>query len=54
MRFVHPADWHLGRLMHGVHLTEDQAHVPDLKECIDVRLEVTSDRGGCTARFVMG
>lgn len=29
MRFIHTADWHLGRLFHGVHLTEDQAHVLD-------------------------
>ncbi len=29
MRFIHTADWHLGRMMHGVHLTEDQAHVLD-------------------------
>lgn len=29
MRFLHTADWHLGRLFHGVHLTEDQAHVLD-------------------------
>lgn len=27
MRFVHTADWHLGRIFFGVHLTEDQAHV---------------------------
>src|SRR5689334_1514938 len=27
MRFIHTADWHLGRLFHGTHLTEDQAHV---------------------------
>jgi exonuclease SbcD len=27
MRFVHTADWHLGRLFHGQHLTDDQAHV---------------------------
>ena len=27
MRFVHCSDWHLGRLFHGRHLTEDQAHV---------------------------
>lgn len=27
MRFLHTADWHLGRIFHGVHLTEDQAHV---------------------------
>lgn len=29
MRFIHTGDWHLGRLMHGEHLTEDQAHVLD-------------------------
>lgn len=29
MRFVHTSDWHLGKLFHGVHLTEDQAHVLD-------------------------
>jgi DNA repair protein SbcD/Mre11 len=27
MRFIHTGDWHLGRLMHGEHLTEDQAYV---------------------------
>lgn len=27
MRFIHTADWHLGRLFHGVHLTDDQRHV---------------------------
>ena len=27
MRFIHTADWHLGKLFHGVHLTEDQAYV---------------------------
>lgn len=25
MRFLHTGDWHLGRLFHGVHLTDDQA-----------------------------
>lgn len=25
MRFIHTADWHLGRQLHGVNLTEDQA-----------------------------
>lgn len=29
MRFLHTSDWHLGRLFHGVHLTEDQRHVLD-------------------------
>lgn len=27
MKFIHTADWHLGRLFHGVHLTDDQRHV---------------------------
>lgn len=27
MRFIHTADWHLGKLFHGRHLTEDQSHV---------------------------
>jgi exonuclease SbcD len=29
MRLMHTADWHLGRILHGVHLTEDQEHVLD-------------------------
>ena len=29
MRFLHTSDWHLGRLFHRVHLTEDQAFVLD-------------------------
>lgn len=29
MRFLHTADWHLGRLLHGLHLTEDQSYVLD-------------------------
>ena len=27
MRFLHTADWHLGRIFYGQYLTEDQAHV---------------------------
>ena len=27
MRILHTADWHLGRLFHGVHLTQDQHHI---------------------------
>lgn len=27
MRFLHTSDWHLGRIFHGVHLTNDQAHL---------------------------
>jgi exonuclease SbcD len=29
MRFLHTADWHLGKLLHGQHLTQDQAHLLD-------------------------
>jgi exonuclease SbcD len=29
MRFIHTADWHLGRLFHTVHLTDDQRYVLD-------------------------
>jgi len=29
MRFIHTADWHLGRTFHNVSLVEDQAHVLD-------------------------
>lgn len=29
MRFIHTSDWHLGRIFHGIHLTEDQAYVLD-------------------------
>jgi DNA repair protein SbcD/Mre11 len=27
MRILHTSDWHLGRIFHGVHLTEDQADI---------------------------
>lgn len=27
MRILHTSDWHLGRIFHGVHLTEDQAYM---------------------------
>lgn len=27
MRFIHTADWHLGRYFHGIHLTEDQGRL---------------------------
>ena len=29
MRILHTSDWHLGRIFHGIHLTEDQSHVLD-------------------------
>ena len=34
MRFLHTSDWHLGRLFHQVHLTEDQAFV--LRQVLDI------------------
>jgi exonuclease SbcD len=34
MRFIHTSDWHLGRLFHGAHLTDDQAHV--LSQFVDL------------------
>lgn len=27
MKFIHTADWHLGKLVHGVYMTNDQRHV---------------------------
>jgi exonuclease SbcD len=41
MRFIHTADWHLGRLFHGVHLTDDQVHV--LKQLVDLAKEAKVD-----------
>ena len=38
MRILHTSDWHLGRLFHGVHLTEDQAYV--LKQVVDLTKHV--------------
>lgn len=34
MRFLHTSDWHLGRLFHNVHMTEDQHHI--LMQFIDL------------------
>ncbi len=34
MRFIHTADWHIGRLFHNVSLLEDQAHV--LEQLIEI------------------
>jgi DNA repair protein SbcD/Mre11 len=41
MRFIHTADWHLGRLMYGVRLTDDQAHV--LEQLIDLARDTKPD-----------
>ncbi|MEI7837401.1 MAG: exonuclease subunit SbcD, partial [Planctomycetota bacterium] len=29
MRLIHTSDWHLGRILHGASLIEDQAHLLD-------------------------
>lgn len=41
MRFIHTADWHLGRLMYGVRLTDDQAHV--LQQVVTLAKESRAD-----------
>ncbi len=41
MLILHTADWHLGRIFHGVHLTEDQAQI--LTQIIDVARQVRPD-----------
>jgi exonuclease SbcD len=38
MRFIHTADWHLGRLFHTVHLTDDQHYV--LGQFVDLVADV--------------
>ncbi|PAB57526.1 exonuclease SbcCD subunit D [Anaeromicrobium sediminis] len=27
MKIIHTADWHIGKLVHGIHMTEDQAYI---------------------------
>ncbi|MCK8058001.1 MULTISPECIES: exonuclease SbcCD subunit D [unclassified Fusibacter] len=27
MKFLHTSDWHIGKLVHGIHMTEDQKHI---------------------------
>ena len=41
MRFLHTADWHLGRIFHGLHLTEDQSYI--LTELIALAVETKVD-----------
>ena len=41
MRFIHTADWHLGRLFHNVHMTDDQAHV--LEQLVDIVADTRPD-----------
>ncbi len=41
MRFIHTSDWHLGRIFHGVHLTDDQEHV--LRQFVDLVADTKPD-----------
>ena len=41
MKFIHTADWHLGKIVHGVHMTEDQRHA--LMEFINIIEEEKPD-----------
>lgn len=34
MKIIHTGDWHLGKLVHGIHMTEDQIYI--LKQLIDL------------------
>jgi exonuclease SbcD len=54
MRLLHTSDWHLGRLFHGVHLTEDQAWVLDdfVRAAIDLKPDVIVIAGDLYDRAV--
>lgn len=41
MRFLHTADWHLGRVYHGVSLLDDQAHV--LRDFLRLAADIRPD-----------
>jgi exonuclease SbcD len=41
MRILHTSDWHLGRIFHGIYLTDDQAHV--LQQFIQLAGEARPD-----------
>lgn len=41
MRILHTSDWHLGRIFHGVHLTEDQSYI--LEQLIELIKERKPD-----------
>jgi exonuclease SbcD len=34
MKIIHTGDWHIGKLVHGVHMTEDQRHI--LKQLVEL------------------
>ena len=37
MRFLHTSDWHLGRIFHGLHMTEEQTSV--LRQLVDLAVD---------------
>lgn len=41
MKILHTGDWHIGKLVHGVHMTEDQKYI--LKQLIDLVKEEKPD-----------
>lgn len=41
MRILHTADWHLGKIVNGIHMTEDQSYILD--KLIDVIRDVKPD-----------
>lgn len=41
MKFIHTADWHLGKLVHGVYMTEDQKYI--LKQFVELIKEERPD-----------
>ncbi|WP_110929715.1 exonuclease SbcCD subunit D [Bacillus massiliglaciei] len=41
MKFIHTADWHLGKIVHGIHMTENQRHA--LLQFIDILTEEKPD-----------
>ena len=34
MKIIHTGDWHIGKLVHGVHMTDDQKHI--LKQLVEI------------------
>lgn len=41
MKFIHTADWHLGKLVHGIYMTDDQRHF--LNEFVELVAEEKPD-----------
>jgi len=41
MKFIHTADWHLGKIVHGVHMTDDQRYI--MEEFINIIKEEKPD-----------